>query len=337
MNTNFIFASILMSILISGVFGLFLIDNAFAQNLYVSKDDSEAYQKQKELEQKKAERQQQAEEKQKELEQKKAELEIQRENFEAKQLEKLNEYEEKLNKIKEASQSRIEKNISDNSEKISQKSKQLEEKLTKKSEEIQQKLEAKSNELDLRTKHILDEIHNGDYMGEKTTTDDFTETYELVFDSVDATSLSNSSQTSSLTGKMIFNTFDKSKSDLKLELSACRITVDEIIFNCAYGKSRTISSEQSNVKDSLMIMAFLEDDALEEVHTTLKIFLNADTSINEIEKSQVSILDPQSMISNLWILNGTATLSKIASTSESISFGNDLVNSSQNETSTGDK
>jgi hypothetical protein len=336
LNNNFISASILISILISGVFGLFIIDNAFAQNLYVSKDDSEAYQKQKELEQKKAERQQQAEEKQKELEQKKAELEIQRENFEAKQLKKLNEYKEKLNKIKEASQSRIEKNISDNSGNISNKSKKLEEKSTKKSEEIQQKLEAKSNELDLRTSHILDEINNGDYMGEKTTADDFTETYELVFDSITTTSLSNSSQTSSLTGKMIFNTFDKSKSDLKLELSECQITVDEIVFNCAFGKARTISSEQSNVKDSLVIMAFLEDDTLEEIHTTLKIFLNADIPINAIEKSQVSILEPQSMISNLWVINGTATLSKIVSTSESISSVNDLVNSSQNETS-GDK
>jgi len=336
MKNNFLFASILMSILISGVFGLFLIDNAFAQNLYVSKDDSEAYKKQKELEQKEVERQQQAEEKQKELEQKKAELEIQRENFEAKQLKKLNEYKEKLNKVKEASQSRIKENISDDSGNT-YKSKKLEEKSTKKSEEIQQKLEAKSNELDLRTNHILDEINNGDYMGEKTTTDNFAETYELVFDSVTVTSLSNSSQTSSLTGKMIFNTFDKSKSDLKLELNECQITVDEITFNCAFGKARTISSGQSNVKDSLVIMAFLEDDTLEEIHTTLKIFLNADIPINEIEKSQVSILDPQSMVSNLWVLNGTATLSKMVSTSESISSVNEFDNSSQNETSTSDK
>ncbi|MCE9653102.1 MAG: hypothetical protein K8Q89_08650 [Nitrosarchaeum sp.] len=335
MSTNFVFASVLASILLGGVFGLFLIDNAFAQNLYVSSDDSE--EKQKELEQKKAERQQQAEEKQKELEQKKAELETQRENFEAKQIKKLNEYEEKLKKIKETSLSKNEKITSDNSNKISQKSKQLETKLTKKSEEIQQKLEAKSDNLDLRTKKILDKINSGNYMGEKTTTDNFAETYELVFDSVNATGLKDNSQTSSFTGKMIFTTFDKSKSDLKLELSECQITVDEIIFNCAFGKARTVSSGQSDVKDSLIIMAFLEDDVLEEVHTTLKIFLNANTPINEIDNSKVTILHPQSMISNLWILNGTATMSKIVSTTESISSGNDSDNSSQDEILTSDK
>ncbi|MEK6908277.1 MAG: hypothetical protein AABX92_03315, partial [Thermoproteota archaeon] len=75
MKTNFVLVSILMTILIGGTFGLFLIDDAFAQNLYVSSDDSEAYEKQKELEQKKAEREAKSEEKQKELEQKKAERE----------------------------------------------------------------------------------------------------------------------------------------------------------------------------------------------------------------------------------------------------------------------
>ena len=54
-----------MTILIGGTLGLFLVDDAFAQNLYVSSDDSEAYKKQKELEQKKAEQEAKSEEKQK--------------------------------------------------------------------------------------------------------------------------------------------------------------------------------------------------------------------------------------------------------------------------------
>ena len=172
-------------------------------------------------------------------------------------------------------------------------------------------------------------------MGKKITSNDFLETYVLIFDTVNATSIKDKSQTSSLTGKIIFTTFDKSKSDLKLELSECQITIDAVVFDCAFGKARTISSGQSNVKDSLVIMAFLEDDIIEEVHTTLKIFLNADLPINEIENSQVQILQPQSMISNLWIINGTATMSKIIST-ENIPSENDFTNSSQNETSTGD-
>ncbi len=322
MKTNFVIVSILATILIGGTFSLFLIDDAFAQNLYVSSDDSEAYEKQKQLEEKKAEREAKAEEKQKQLEEKKAELEIHRENLEVKQLKKSKEYEEKLKEIKEKSQYKIEKNISDNDEKLSQKSKKLEEKLIKKSEEIQKKLAAKSDKLDLRTKNILDRINDGQYMGEKINSSTNTEKYELSFDLVDASLINDKSQTSSLTGKMSFSTYDKSKSNLKLELNECVITVDDIIYNCVFGKARTVSSGPSGAKDSLVIVAFLEDDVLEEVHTTLKIFLNADIPINKIEQSQVSILGPQSKISNMWILNGTATLSKIISTSENIPIGN---------------
>ena len=322
MKTNFILVSILATILIGGTFGLFLIDDAFAQNLYVSSDDSEAYEKQKELEQKKAEREAKSAEKQKELEQKKAELEINRQNLEAKQLKKLKEYEEKLKEIKEKSQKKIEKNITDDQEKFSQKSKQLEEKSIKKSEEIQQKLMAKSDKLDSRTKNILDKINNGTYMGEKTNSFVYPETYELVFDLVNASMINDKSQTSTLIGKMNFTTYDQSKSNLKLELDECEITVDEITYNCGFGKARTVSSGESGAKDSLVIVAFLENDVLEDVHTTLKIFLNADIPINKIEQSQVSILGPQSKISNLWFLNGTATLSKIVSTSEKTITGN---------------
>ena len=116
---------------------------------------------------------------------------------------------------------------------------------------------------------------------------------------------------------MIFNTFDKSKSNLKLELEECSITVDDIPFNCGFGKARTTSSGDSGSKDSLVVIAFLEDDVLEEVHSTLKISLNADFPINEIiDSSQVSILTPQSKISGMWFLDGTGTLTKTVTTTD---------------------
>ncbi len=304
MKTNFVLVITLVTILIGGTFGLFLIDDVYAQNLYVSSDDSDAYKKQKQLEEKKAE------------------LESHRENLAIKQLKKSNEYAEKLKEIKEKSQYKIEKNISDNKEKLSEKSKSFEEKSFKKSEEIQKKLTAKSDKLDLRTKNVVDKINDGKYMGEKITSYDYTETYELIFDSVKVSMINDKSQTSSLTGKMSFSTYDKSQSNLKLELDECKITVDNIVYNCGFGKARTVSSGPSGAKDSLVIMAFLEDDVLEEVHATLKIFLNADIPINKIEQSQVSILGPQSKISNMWILNGTATLNKLVSTSENTPIGN---------------
>ena len=110
---------------------------------------------------------------------------------------------------------------------------------------------------------------------------------------------------------MIFNIFDKSESNLKLELEECSITVDGMPFNCGFGKARTTSSGDSGLKDSLVVLAFLEDDVLEEVHSTLKISLNADFPISEItDSTRVSILSPQSKISGMWFLDGTATLTK---------------------------
>ena len=150
-------------------------------------------------------------------------------------------------------------------------------------------------------------------MGTKTTTRDYTDTFEIIFDSVNASKISNQSPMSAMTGKMTFTLYDKSKSNLKLELHECSIVVDEINYNCGFGKARTVSSGQYDAKDSLVIMAFLEDDILEELHATMKLFVNANIPINSIDKSQVSIIGPQSKISNLWILNGTATLTKITS------------------------
>ena len=335
MKPNFISSITLASILLVGMFGLFLLDDAFAQNLSVN-NDSKAEEKQKELEQKKAERQEKTEEKQKELEQKKAELAINRENLEVEQLKKSQKYEEKLKEIKEKLQNKTKTNIS-NDEKISLKSKHAEEKLIKKSEEIQQRLAEKSDKLDSRTKNILDKINEGQYMGTKITSNDYGETYELIFDSVNASLIIDQSQESLLTGKMTFTLYDKSKSDLKLELDECEIIVDEIIYNCGFGKARTVSSGQSGAKDSLVIVAFLEDNMLEELHATMKLFVNAEIPINNIDQSQVSIIGPQSKISNLWFLNGTATLTKITPTTENTVLGNNATISLQEGMSFGDK
>lgn len=332
MKTNFISSLTLSSILLLGIFGLFY-DYAFAQNQSLNDDGSKAEERQKELEKKKDEQKEKAEERQKELEKKKAELATNRENLEAKQLKKFQQYEEKLKEIKEKYQNKIKANMSD--DEFSLKSKYVEEKIIKKSKEIQQRLAEKSNKLDSRIKNILDKINDGQYMGTKIPAKNYTETFELIFDSVNASQISDQSQMSSMTGKMTFTLYDKSKSALKLELNECNIVVDEINYNCGFGKARTVSSGQSGAKDSLVIMAFLEDGILEELHATMKLFVNADISINNIDQSQVSIIGPQSKISNLWILNGNATLTKI--TPENTVSGNNITTSLEEEMSFGDK
>jgi len=340
MDKKFVLFGILASILIGGSFGIFTVEDSFAQNLYVSRDDSEAYKKQQEkaeeekrkaeerklkAEEKQEERKLKAEEKLKKLEERKVKLELDRKRLEEKLLEKANKYEEKLREIKEKYEKKIELKFSDDIEKFSaatakledklaEKSIKFEDKLAKKSEKIREKLLERSEKLDSRTQKILDKINKGDYLGKKIGSSVVSETYELVFDSVDATSISDKTKTSSLSGFMSFTTFDKGKSNLKLELQECQITVDDMPYNCGFGKARTTSSGNSGVKDSLVIIAFLEDDLLGEIHSTLKIFLNADTSISDIDgSSQVTILGPQSKISHMWFLDGTGTLTKTIS------------------------
>ena len=338
MNKNFVLFSILASILIGGSFGLFSIGDSFAEdNLSVSREDSKAYQKQLEklekekqkseerkqklddkqekqkqkLDDKKEKQKQKAEERKQKLEEKKEKLDLDRKKLEEKLSKKINKYEEKLKEIKAKYQNKIESGFTGDVEKLSAKTANLEDKIAKKSDEIRKKLLEKQDKLDSRTQKILDKIDNGDYLGDKISSSNSFETYELTFDSVNLTGIHDKTQLSTLEGFMIFNTFDKSKSNLKLELEECSITVDGIPFNCGFGKARTTSSGDSGLKDSLVVLAFLEDDVLEEVHSTLKISLNADSLISEItDSTQVSILSPQSKISGMWFLDGTGTLTK---------------------------
>ena len=333
MNKNSPLFAILASILIGSSFGLFSIENSFADdNLSVSRENSKAYQKQleklEEQKEKDDERKQKLEEKQdkqkekdderkQKLEEKKVKLDSDRKKLEERLSKKINKYEEKLKEIKEKYQNKIESGFTGDVEKFSAKNAKLEDKIAKKSDEIHKKLLEKQDKLDSRTQKILDKINNGDYLGDKISSSNSFETYELTFDSVDITGIHNKTQLSTLEGFMIFNTFDKGKSNLKLELEECSITVDGIPFNCGFGKARTTSSGDSGSKDSLVVIAFLEDDVLAEVYSTLKISLNADSPISEItDSTQVSILNPQSKISGMWFLDGTGTLTKTVTTTD---------------------
>ncbi|MBT8173535.1 MAG: hypothetical protein KJN83_05720 [Nitrosopumilus sp.] len=354
MDKKFVLFGILTSILLGGIFGLFSINESFADdNLSVSRENSDAYQKQitseeekqkaeerqQKLDEKEQERKQKAEERQQKLDEKEQErkqkaeerqqkLDSDRKKLEERLSKKINKYEEKLKEIKEKYQNRIESEFSGDAENLSNDISKLQDKFTKKSEDIRKKLEAKQKTLDSRTQKILEKINNGNYLGDKIGTSDIIETYSLVFDSVKATGIHDKTQLSTLEGVMNFNTFDKSKSNLKLELQDCKISVDGIPYNCGFGKARTTSSGNSEAKDSLVILAFLQDDVIEEVHSTLKISLNADFPIGDIDgSSQVSILGPQSKISGMWLLDGTGTLTRTISLTDDstdVSNGNEI-------------
>ncbi len=331
MNKNFVLFGILASILMGGSFGSFLIVDSFADDVTSDKikdskankklEEKQDKQKQKEDERKEKQLEKQDKQKQKEderkekLEQKKVKLDSNRKKLEEKLIEKANKYKEKLREIKEKYQNKIESDLSGDVEKFSSTTAKLEDKFNKKSDEIRKKLLEKQEKLDSRTKKILEKINNGDYLGDKIGTSNTIETYQLVFDSVTATEIDDKTQQSLVKGSMTFSTFDKGESNLKLELKECQITVGEIPFNCGFGKARTISGD-SESNDSLVIIAFLED-VLEEVHPTLKISLNADSPIGDIDgTSKVSILGPPSQISGMWFLDGTGFLTRTVSTTD---------------------
>lgn len=323
MSKNFTFFGILASILIGSSFGLFSIENLFAEvDFSESQDDSKAYQKQLDKQEKENKK---TDERKQKLENKKEKLDSDTKKLEEKLSKKINKYEEKLKEIKLKYQNKIESSFTGDVEKLSDKTAKLEDKIAKKSDQIFKKLLEKQEKLDSRTQKILDKINNGDYLGDKISTSNSFETYELRFNSVALTGIRDKTQLSMLEGFMIFNTFDKSKSNLKLELEECRITVDSVPFNCGFGKARTTSSGNSGLKNSLVVLAFLEDDVLAEVYSTLKISLNADSPITEItDSTQVSILNPQSKISGMWFLDGTGMLTKTVSTPEDNPPGNEI-------------
>ncbi len=355
MNSKFgVFA--LLSTLLLGTIGSYSFVTAFADEgedsdrnqQRIEEEQKRSEEKRKELEEKRIENEKKSEDKRKELEEKRkelakkrAELEEKREKLEEKFSERAEKYESKLEEIKEKYKEQIEEFESKKSE-FSLKSKEIEDEIEEKSEKIQERLEAKSKQLDSRTQKILEKINDDEYMGEKIGSVVNTDKYELVFDDVTASAVSDKSTTSTMTGKMTFTTFDSKKSNLKLELESCDITVDEIPYVCGFGKARSVASGESGAKDSLVIIAFLEDNLAEEVHSTLKIFLNSDIPINQIDSSQVSILGPQSKLSHLWFLNGNATLGKIVTdvpdnTETSNEEGNDLTISLEETISMEDK
>ena len=240
----------------------------------------------------------------------KDEIKEKREKIEEKKQE-LENFAEKLRKLKEKYQDEIQQLSSAklNSKQI----KKLDKQFYEKSDKILERLEAKSEKLDSRTQKLLEKINEGKYMGEKITANNNHTKFELVFNSVSAYGIGNKTQTSTLLGTMNFTTFDSSNSNLKLELEECHLLIDDVPYNCGFGKARTTSFGEFYKNNSLVIIAFLEDGLENEIHTTLKIFLTSDVPISQTKNSVVEILDPQSKISHLWFLNGTAILNQLSS------------------------
>ncbi|NIP62157.1 MAG: hypothetical protein GWN01_15945 [Nitrosopumilaceae archaeon] len=231
--------------------------------------------------------------------------------------EKLAKIEEKREKVR---QNTIEKaqETREKQEELRQKIKKLQsssEKIpTQKVEKVKERLYEKIDKLNQKTASILEKIQKGKYLGEKHGMDSSVN-FTIRFIDVTADAIGNET-TTILDGNLNMTTFDVGKKNLKFEVTACDIVVGEIEYVCGFGKARTISSGNDGTKDSLVIIAFLEDSVMNKLHTTLKIFLESNQPIMETKDNTVSILGPQSTVSHQWFLNGTAQLSQIESQSD---------------------
>lgn len=311
MRENIFLASFTIVVLLIGFPSSVIDFNPFTQNMKVSAEELEENKQQ----QKSNDNDQ---EKREELEKKRAELKEKRDEIKQKQVEhakKIAEKERKthdkiVEKLKEIEELRLK------ADQLTAESSELEQKFQKKSDEIRQRLLAKIEQLETRTGKILEKIEQGKYFGPSLGKSDYINQYKLTFQNITATSIGELPETSNVDGFILLSTYDIGKHSLKFKVDECSITINSTPYSCGFGKARAVSSGTSGQKDSMVIIAFLEDGVINEHYTTLKIFLNAQVPIIEIneDKNQVEVHSPQSKIANQWFLGGIATLAKTGST-----------------------
>jgi len=179
--------------------------------------------------------------------------------------------------------------------------------LAEKSAQVQQRLAEKASQLEKREQALLGKLNEGSYHGPLLGGDPVTYQYIVSFNALDATAIGNSGDSETFAGDITLENVVSRGNNLKLKVTGCNLIGDLITYDCAFGKARAISSGPDGEKDSLVIIAFLEDDL--QGRSTLKIVLDADVPIKELEESTTAlILSPQSRISHDWFIGGDATV-----------------------------
>ena len=141
--------------------------------------------------------------------------------------------------------------------------------------------------------------------------DSYTNTYRLDFVDVYANAIGNSGETDTVIGHITMENVVTRSNNLKLKVTECNLFVD-VDYYCAFGKARAISSGPGGEKDSMVIIGLMQDTNNPENRGTIKIFLNTDTSLNELSVGDdlvnADIRTPQSRIGHQWFIGGAATL-----------------------------
>ena len=183
-----------------------------------------------------------------------------------------------------------------------------------KSKEIKQQLLEKIDQLKPNQKGLLKKVESGEYLGPTLGGDSYTGTYTLDFNivgqEVTATAIGNSDQIEEVLGHIEMKNVVTRGNNLKLEVTGCNLDVD-VDYYCAFGKARAISSGDSGVKNSMVIIGFMQDSNDPEKRGTIKIFLNTDVPLNDLGDGDfvdVVIRTPQSRIGHQWFISGDARI-----------------------------
>ena len=185
---------------------------------------------------------------------------------------------------------------------------QLQDQAKQNSEQIKQKLMQKIDKLQQRQQILLTKLESGEYFGKNFGGDKVINKHALRFDKLTANGIADSTTTETFAGDIFLeNVVSKGKS-MKYKVTGCELIGELVSYSCVFGKARAISAGQPGEKNSMIIIAFLEDES--ENRNTLKIRVDTDKPLNELGSApvQVDIKKPQSMISNKWSIGGSATL-----------------------------
>jgi len=169
----------------------------------------------------------------------------------------------------------------------------------------------KIDQLKPNQKGLLKKVASGEYLGTTLGGDSYTNTYRLDFVDVYANAIGNSGETDTVIGHITMENVVTRSNNLKLKVTECNLFVD-VDYYCAFGKARAISSGPGGEKDSMVIIGLMQDTNNPENRGTIKIFLNTDTSLNELSVGDdlvnADIRTPQSRIGHQWFIGGAATL-----------------------------
>jgi len=207
----------------------------------------------------------------------------------------------------EEKQERMEQKMADKQARMDEKADERQAKALEKSERIQAKLMEQMDKLDQREQALLAKVNSGEYLGPTLGGDPVTDTYFVSFDALDATGIGND-ETDTFLGHITMENVITKSNNLKLKVTDCELIGSFSTYYCVFGKARATSSGSGGDKDSLVIIAFLEDD--DENRNTLKISLSASSSLTELGSDSVAVTinSPQSKIASQWFIGGEGTI-----------------------------